>query len=180
MTEVGIPQDENKAFHTWLSAHLTQMSNNDRAYLDVDGHEELETPTAIVEEIILSSIKETPRLELSSKVGKEIKAITEGFWAEIQEERQDPLRCKLATVTQPGDNYVFVNKRGMKVKEKNRMQLAGLLEKDCLKLVDESRDFDPALQSVITKLRDLQRNRPINQQADESSPESSRHLGAAE
>jgi hypothetical protein len=159
MTEVGIPQDENKAFHTWLSAHLTQMSNNDRAYLDVDGHEELETPTAIVEEI---------------------KAITEGFWAEIQEERQDPLRCKLATVTQPGDNYVFVNKRGMKVKEKNRMQLAGLLEKDCLKLVDESRVFDPALQSVITKLRDLQRNRPINQQADESSPESSRHLGAAE
>jgi hypothetical protein len=163
MTEVGIPQDENEAFNTWLSVHLTQMSNNDRAYLDVDGHEELETPTAIVEEIVLSSIKETPRLELSSKIGKEIKAITEGSWVEIQEEGQDPLRCKLATVTQPGDNYVFVNKRGMKVTEKNRMQLAGLLEKDCLKLVDESQIFDRALQSVITNLRELQRNRPINQ-----------------
>ena len=125
MTEVGIPQDENKAFHTWLSAHLTQMSNNDRAYLDVDGHEELETPTAIVEEIILSSIKETPRLELSSKVGKEIKAITEGFWAEIQEERQDPLRCNRSL-----PNYVIYNATGRLINKRTNLlpNPVGILE----------------------------------------------------
>ena len=89
-----------------------------------------------------------------------MKQITEGTWVELQEEEKLPIRCKLATVVQPGNSYIFVNKRGMKVAEKSRLQLAGLLEKDQLRMIDESQVFDRALQSVISNLRELQRARP--------------------
>lgn len=162
MNDLGCPGEEITHFCDWLENHLQLLADNDRAYLDVDEREELPTPTAIVEDIVLSTIEEVSDADLHPDTVNELKALTEGAWVELSEGDGAPIRCKLATVTQPGHNYVFVNKRGMKVAEKNRLQLAGLLEKDCLRLIDESQVFDRALQSVISNLRDMQRNRPRN------------------
>jgi hypothetical protein len=67
------------------------------------------------------------------------------------------LRCKLATIVQPGNRYIFVNRRGMKVAEKNRMELAIALKQRTLAILDESQVFDRALEAVIGNLRQLHR-----------------------
>lgn len=160
MEELGTPQEEIDGHLRWLSDHLSIISRNDRAYLQDDEVAPVEMPTAVVEEIVLTSTNFTEaEKELPDETEAKLKTITEGTWVEITENDTDPVRCKLATVTQPGHNYVFVNRRGMKVAEKNRVQLAGLLEQDKLSVIDESQVFDRALQSVIGNLRDLQRRR---------------------
>ena len=114
----------------------------------------------MVEEIILTP---TPSIfdesKVSDRCATRLKLIHEGTWVEIRQEEDRLLRCKLATVTQPGDHYVFVNRRGMKVLEKSKGELAELIEAKQLKLIDESQVFDRALQSVIGNLRQMQRER---------------------
>lgn len=158
MDEIGTPQDEIDEYLHWLIDHLGVVSRNDRAYLEDDEPTPVETPTAIVEKIVLTPIDvEEVNAPLPDETEAQLKSITEGTWVEISEADKEPVRCKLATVTQPGHNYVFVNRRGMKVAEKNRLQLAGLLKEQRLSVIDESQVFDRALQSVIGNLRDLQR-----------------------
>ena len=55
---------------------------------------------------------------------REINRLTEGVWVELTHEDGQKLRCKLAAIVQPGSKYIFVNRRGMKVAERNRMALA--------------------------------------------------------
>ena len=70
------------------------------------------------------------------------------------------IRCKLSAIIQPGDRYVFVNRRGMKVADYGRMELARRLEAKELTLLDESQVFDRALQAVVGNLRNMQ-SRPM-------------------
>jgi uncharacterized protein DUF1631 len=160
MTELGCPDEETEAFQNWLTEHLYTLSANDRAYLEEDERPELDVNEALMEEIILASpptvINER---EFPETTIEQLKLITEGTWIEISAEDDRVLRCKLATITQPGNNYIFVNRRGMKVLEKNRGELAEMIENKTLKRIDESQVFDRALQSVIGNLRQLQRER---------------------
>ena len=78
-----------------------------------------------------------------------------GEWLELRDNSGAVLRCKLATIVQPGNLYVFVNRKGMKVCERSRNALALALQGDELKLIDESEVFDRALQLVLA---DLQRS----------------------
>ncbi|XOV81628.1 MAG: DUF1631 domain-containing protein [bacterium] len=160
MTEVGCPDEETEAFQSWLTEHLDALSANDRAYLEEDERPELDVNEALMEEIILASPPTViDERTFPEAVMEQLKLITEGTWIEIFTEDERTLRCKLATITQPGNNYIFVNRRGMKVLEKNRGELAEMLEHKQLKRIDESQVFDRALQSVIGNLRQLQRER---------------------
>lgn len=85
--------------------------------------------------------------------------ISEGQWVELRENSGSLLRCKLATIAQPGNRYVFVNRKGMKVCERTRNALALALQADELHLIDETEMFDRALESVIG---DLQRINDTN------------------
>lgn len=160
MQELGCPQDEIERCQEWLSAHLESLSENDRAFLEDEERPELDFKEELVEEIVLAS---PPPVFDASKVSPEardqLKLITEGSWVEVQQDGDSKLRCKLATVTQPGGNYVFVNRRGMKVLEKSQAELADLVQEEQLKRIDESQVFDRALQSVIGNLRQMQRER---------------------
>ena len=158
MTEIGTPAEEIETFTAWLQDHLTTLSANDRAYLADDEREELDTIVETLEEVVLTTVPTDPGTlsDITEDVMSKIRDITEGTWVEITS-RETPIRCKLATVTQPGLSYIFVNRRGMKVLEKSRGELAALIEAGQLKLIDESQVFDRALQSVIGNLRELQR-----------------------
>ncbi len=160
MVDLGCPEEESDNFINWLTGHLMALSANDRAYLEEDERPETDFAESIVEEIVLAS--PSPDIELDSiepEYASQIKALTEGTWVEITSEPERVVRCKLATITQPGNNYVFVNRRGMKVLQKNRMEMACLVKDGDLKLIDESQVFDRALQSVIGNLRQMQRQR---------------------
>ena len=160
MTELGCPDEETEAFQTWLTEHLYSLSANDRAYLEEDERPELDVAEALMEEIILASPpKVIDERAFPEATLEQLKLITEGTWIEISTDDDRMLRCKLATITQPGNNYIFVNRRGMKVLEKNRGELAEMVENKTLKRIDESQVFDRALQSVIGNLRQLQRER---------------------
>jgi len=86
--------------------------------------------------------------------------LSEGQWLELRENNGTLLRCKLATIVQPGNRYVFVNRKGMKVCERSRNALALALQADELHLIDESEMFDRALESVIGNLQRLKDSRP--------------------
>jgi len=78
--------------------------------------------------------------------------LAEGQWLELRENSGAVLRCKLATIVQPGNLYVFVNRKGLKVCERSRNTLALALQADELQLIDESELFDRALITIIDDL----------------------------
>ncbi len=160
MVELNCAPDEVQHFCEWLANHLTHLSENDLAYIQDDERPVYDEPVEVVEEIILTSVDLEPdEGSIPPEFLSTLNNITEGTWIEIVEPDKNPLRCKLATITQPGNNYVFVNRRGMKVLEKNRVEMATLLKDSRLKIIDESQVFDRALQSVIGNLRQMQRER---------------------
>ena len=140
-----------------INATLEKISQHDRAFLDDkqlpsprDDYEELEEVvlTAPTTTEVLENEPEPKYLELVEK-------LAEGAWVEMTTASGEPMRCKLATIVQPGDIYVFVNRRGMKVAERSMASLAADLQRESLTLLDESEVFDRALETVIGSLRDM-------------------------
>jgi hypothetical protein len=144
-----------------LEAQLDEVSDNDRAFLEDDIGERGAEVFPEMEEIVLAAPHEVtdsfqgeaPAPDFVDKINR----LSEGSWVEIRQEGDgDVLRCKLATIVKPGDRYVFVNRRGMKVAEKTRMELARELQDDKLVMLNDSQVFDRALQAVIGNLRQVQ------------------------
>ncbi len=78
-----------------------------------------------------------------------------GSWVEFPGPESTVLRCRLAAVIRATGRYIFVNRAGVKVAESAREQLALDLDTGVLKLLDDSRLFDRALESVIGNLRQM-------------------------
>jgi hypothetical protein len=82
-----------------------------------------------------------------------------GFQAEALEDEdfdghpKDIVRCRLAAIIKQADKYIFVNRSGKKVTEKNQQELALALKMGYLKPLDSSMLFDKALENVVTGLR---------------------------
>ena len=159
MADIGSTQDDIEGFCLWLSGHLRQLNEDDLAFSETDERPISVHHDEMIEDIVLTSAEfDEEEIEIEPERLQLLKTITEGTWVEITDS-QSPLRCKLATITQPGNNYIFVNRRGMKVVEKNKLELVQLLSAQQLKVIDESQVFDRALQSVIGSLRKMQRDR---------------------
>ena len=111
-------------------------------------------------ELILVSERSQPQPieEAPAELLAEVDAINEGRWVELREDSNNLIRCKLATIVQPGNRYVFVNRKGMKVCERTRHALAFALDAGELQLLDDTEMFDRALEAVIGNLRNLQDN----------------------
>ncbi len=143
-----------------IAQQIDQISENDRLFLQED---EVPRSTSVfpeLDEIVLASPREVtddyqgepPAPDFLQKIN----ALSEGSWVELEQNDHSVVRCKLATIVKPGDRYVFVNRRGMKVTEKTRMELARELQDEHLVLLDDSQVFDRALQTVIGNLRQMQ------------------------
>ena len=161
MALIQAPDTEIDHWRTVIRTQLEEVSRTDRAYLEDDEAPRATEAFPEMEEIVLAAPQEVtdsfegeaPAPDFVDKINR----LSEGTWVEIhQEARDEPIRCKLATIVKPGDRYVFVNRRGMKVAEKSRMELARDLQDDRLVVLNDSQVFDRALQAVIGNLRQIQ------------------------
>ncbi|HEX5678720.1 MAG TPA: DUF1631 domain-containing protein [Alcanivorax sp.] len=78
-----------------------------------------------------------------------------GQWLEIGE-GEDAQRAKLAANIRDGAKLVFINRRGIKVREYDAAGLALALHDGDVRLIDDGALFDRALEAVIGDLRRLQ------------------------
>lgn len=91
--------------------------------------------------------------DVEAKFLQQVDKLTQGCWFEMTESEDNRYRCRLAAIIKSVDKYIFVNRNGMKVAEKNRMALALALQAGSLRQLDDGMLFDRALESVIGNLR---------------------------
>lgn len=160
MNLIQLSATEQENWCDMIRRQLQGVSENDRSYLEDDDVPRLSEQYQEMEEIVLAAphevsdnyAGEAPAPDFVEKINR----LSEGSWVEITQADDQVLRCKLATIVKPGDRYVFVNRRGMKVAEKTRMELARELQDDKLVMLNDSQVFDRALQAVIGNLRQIQ------------------------
>lgn len=146
-----------------LRTTIDDLHEADQQLLDhkTDGQSTSRSEVTTIEQpaVVLLPESDVPKGEVDTLADspfiERIIQLRGGEWLELRDNSGAVLRCKLATIVQPGNLYVFVNRKGMKVCERSRNALALALQGDELKLIDESEVFDRALQLVLA---DLQRS----------------------
>jgi hypothetical protein len=103
----------------------------------------------LVEEAEASSPNE---IDESSPFVQQVDRFVVGCWYEFTHNGKTE-RCKLAAVIKATDKYIFVNRSGIKVAEKKRLDLAKELKEGTLQALNDGLLFDRALESIITNLR---------------------------
>lgn len=83
---------------------------------------------------------------------KQVERFSIGTWFEIEKGDKSE-RCKLAANIKALDKYIFVNRSGVKVLEKEKQALAEMLSLGQLQVLNDGLLFDRALESVIGSLR---------------------------
>jgi len=83
---------------------------------------------------------------------QQVENLVVGCWFEFSGDEQ-PERCKLAAVIKASGKYIFVNRSGVKVAEKSKLDLAEEMSKGCIQILNDGLLFDRALESVIGNLR---------------------------
>jgi len=84
---------------------------------------------------------------------QQVAGFVQGSWFEITDDDGVVNRCRLAAHIKPTGKYIFVNRNGMKVAERQQEDLALLLRQNRLRALDNSMLFDRALETVVTSLR---------------------------
>ena len=154
---INLPDDECSEALADLESHLKDISEHDRAFL---GDEEPPAPIETLVEVPEVKLAEVPPPEPVGETVEPIHLATvdglaEGRWVELMHDDQEKIRCKLATILNGGQRFVFVNRRGMKVAERTRHQMASEIERGELTVLEDSEVFDKALEAVIGNLRQL-------------------------
>ena len=85
-----------------------------------------------------------------------VEALVPGAWLEFKQADGEPLRAKLTAILEGGQRFIFVNRRGMKVAERDRAELAVDMLHSRVLVVDERQLFERALERVIGTLREKQ------------------------
>jgi hypothetical protein len=156
---IHLPATDVRQWLATLEQQLGEIAENDRAYLD-QGRPQAAGQYTEMEEIVLATAAELndpftgPAPEPSFLAA--VQQLKEGVWIELDQDGTDPLRCKLTAIIEPGARYVFVNRRGMKVLEKSRLELARDLQDGHMRILNDTQVFDRALQTVIGNLRQMQ------------------------
>lgn len=111
-------------------------------------------PEPVAEKIVLIEEEQAPVVEIDENdpIFQQVDKFAPGCWFEISTEGKEE-RCKLAAVIKVTGKFVFVNRSGVKVAEKTRMELAVELRSGAIQILNDGLLFDRALESVITNLR---------------------------
>lgn len=83
----------------------------------------------------------------------QVDQLTQGSWLDMLEDDGTHYRCRLAAIIRSADKFIFVNRNGMKVAEKSRVEIALALQQQRLVLLENGQLFERALESVIGGLR---------------------------
>lgn len=129
------------------TAESTEPAQEEPAMVEVKAKIALTEPAAdAVPEVEVD--ENHPALALVDKLNA-------GSWFELTQADEQNTRCKLAAIIKSTGRYIFVNRRGLKVLEKSRAELALAFADGTLTLLDDAQLFDRALESVIGDLRRL-------------------------
>ncbi|SFN33574.1 DUF1631 domain-containing protein [Marinobacter pelagius] len=83
----------------------------------------------------------------------QIDSIEIGDWVEFRLVNGASFRCKLSAIIEEADSFVFVNRMGLKVIEKTRLELAHEMRRGRLTLLEQGALIDRALDAVVGSLR---------------------------
>ncbi len=83
----------------------------------------------------------------------QIDSIEIGNWVEFRLVNGASFRCKLSAIIEEADCFVFVNRMGLKVIEKTRIDLAHEMRRGRLTLLEQGAFIDRALDAVVGSLR---------------------------
>lgn len=112
------------------------------------------------EEVVLQSAEAgeaLPRLPGDDASLLQVDQLTLGCWVEIEEDEEYKLRCKLTAIIEATGKHIFVNRTGLKVLERSRIELAHDFQRGAVRILADTLLFDRALESVIGNLRRLDR-----------------------
>ena len=76
-----------------------------------------------------------------------------GEWIELHRDAGASVRCRLATVTDPPERCIFLNRRGVRIETLSRLELAAAIQDGRVRSIDSDQIFDNTLASVIGGLR---------------------------
>lgn len=139
LTWAGQGQAETEAFFQALEAiHLAQLRGKP-------------VPEAVVATVAAAAPLpvDAPSLEACYA---QVDGLSMGVWVEFHD-GETRLRCKLAAVIRHTGRFVFVNRSGSKVADKNRDELAADVRDGRVVLLEDMQLFDRALASVIDNTR---------------------------
>ncbi len=125
------------------------------AVQNVEAVQDIQAPQAPANEArVNKALEEEGDLPDDDPHMRQVEGFSQGSWFEMHiDDSSNPARCRLAAFIKPLGKYIFVNRNGMKVAEKNRSELARALKQGSLRPLDNSILFDRALETVITSLR---------------------------
>ena len=83
----------------------------------------------------------------------QVDAIDIGTWVEFGLVNGTSFRCKLTAIIEEADCFVFVNRMGLKVVEKTRVELAHEMRRGRLTVLEQGALIDRALDAVVGSLR---------------------------
>lgn len=83
----------------------------------------------------------------------QIDGIEIGDWVEFRLVNGASFRCKLSAIIEEADSFVFVNRMGLKVIEKTRVELAHEIRRGRMTLLEQGALIDRALDAVVGTLR---------------------------
>jgi hypothetical protein len=159
---INLPPNEIAGALSTLQEAFTEIADYDRSFLEDPGIDE--PPRSLMSEIVLTAVEDDAAADAGAQLAPELSAqinrITDGVWVEFTAGSGEKLRCKLSAIVQPGNRYIFVNRRGMKVRELTRMALAIEIENGTVTILEESQVFDRALEAVIGNLRQMHQQPP--------------------
>lgn len=79
-------------------------------------------------------------------------SLTSGSWVEFAGEEPSKRRGKVAGIISPSGKFVFVNRQGFKMSERDRHSVALDLQNKKIKPLEKSRLFDRALEGVVKEM----------------------------
>jgi hypothetical protein len=122
--------------HTAISTPIPDTADSQTKEIDSD-----DEPSSVHDDAALGEyIEQIDKLKI-------------GDWVEFRLVNGASFRCKLSAVIEEANSFVFVNRMGLKVIEKNRLDLASELRKGRLSLLDQGALIDRALNAVVGNLR---------------------------
>tara|TARA_R110002072_G_scaffold172728_5_gene327074 strand:- start:17944 stop:20406 length:2463 start_codon:yes stop_codon:yes gene_type:complete len=140
-------EDEFKAFQEKLSnAEINEVLNS---------HQENIEPEAVEAKISLTQDEATvivPAMTDNDPFMQQVNRFSVGCWFEFTQNGQSE-RAKLAAVIKVNGHYIFVNRSGVKVAEKTKLELASDLKEGLVQVLNDGLLFDRALESIIGNLR---------------------------
>lgn len=141
---------------------LADLDRELAAHLGEDGDESTDgaAPVAIEPAAAAEPMAAQPAVSREQRDAERIDQLEVGTWVEFQQGGGKIMRCRLAAIIRATGKYIFVNRAGVKVAENNRAGLLKAYQRGELKLLDEGRLFDRALESVIGNLREMKNRSP--------------------